>query len=720
MGKSELEPLIQQYEALGTIEAQLRELPEGPARDLADDMVRQQEAGLHQGIQALPEEVRTGLQTTFVDAQERLGKLQTARDALVEVSLDTKEVDQRIGEVETELSAPEMRLAQFAVGAGEYAVRFAAGDADSEKQPSTEPEQPTSPVTEPVEAPEARGESGQKPTVRIGATIEDGRPTIVFQGASRSRAEQVSRIYSKPDAVRLSAAKVSALKVLLDHPDVEFTASRLNESMEELLGYSVMEQKKGRWGMPVAIRQFVNDIRFSGQPLCEAAGIGAGARYRALPDRKSTPICDITEDDIRHMLDYADALERTGTALATTDDTPSAEEALPTPEVRPENETLTNDLVALLDFIDFQEGMTDAFAKHQAEEGNTALAEFLTTSRDWLELLQELQAKGVASDTRDLTDDEIIRRRIDTVNSLFLLIDQPDSIDLSDAPEDVTFILEDIVDKLKEFGPEERQLLKEFMELRLVQKIEEYRGSFTSGANISQIGTQWRIGDKTYMVGPDLSLVVVESEPYFEGGGAPDDWPEWIEELGARNTEDGGAQRPAGSGTPKAVDDASVNGTGDTLRPEGDTNEEGEPQPAAVETDHTGEKKQPLTKKQVRAQEAEQRREQQEQQLHECTVFIDGLITTAWEIDALEITSVPQARAAFNIESRDIVNASENGHISRDKVDGGLSLDSIVTIAVLKKYGTSPLWQNPRMRKQVQQIMASKIKRARKAKQTRN
>src|SRR5689334_11661131 len=123
----ELSQVVEQFEALETIQVHLSTL-EGAALDLSQKMVTDQEDALRRTIDRLPTEAVSDIQEGLDAHLTKLIGYRSAQEALESVHEPVPDaIAEAVARLEGELETnPQMRLAQFINGTGNYAVRFAA------------------------------------------------------------------------------------------------------------------------------------------------------------------------------------------------------------------------------------------------------------------------------------------------------------------------------------------------------------------------------------------------------------------------------------------------------------------------------------------------------------------------------------------------------------------------------------------------------------------
>ena len=723
---ADLSQVLVSFEALETVQAQLSALPEGPALDMGRKMIDSQGSELIATFTALPEETMAALMGELDIHQSLLGGYRAAQESIEKVGGTVpQEIVDEVARLESEItSSPELRFAQFVRGTGSYAIELSTAERSETVETPVEPAPTSEPSSEPSVSPASPEVENTKPAVDFSIEInQEGRSFLVMSGSKKKKLP-LSAVSASPVRTDYSAQRAAALKILLEAPEgTSVNARDLWDGIYTQINGSTESIPTLDRDHMHSIRVYITEtLKYGGQSvIMHNRKRGNTSGYYVNPNLKVRPVVDITTAEIQQLAALVSArqtvADATGDSSAPTPESASGAEALDD-----ENRVIIEDLVAFLSFIDLHEIAADSYAAFMENEGNSAVARFLKSRHEWIELLAELEEQAEINQLDDnsrLSEQEIIDRRVKTLTSLFFYIDNPSQLqerfDLSENPNDdaatenLLLVLSDIFEHLQTFSSEERTLLKEFVEIKALQKIEELRGTFSQGSVVASIGTIYKIGEHEYIVNQDGQLELVVGPTFHDGRYTFDE-----EDFDVASGEVGPLGEIAREPVQEEVEE-EVLAEETPPQPETSTNIISDVvEVVPVEITHKAAEGARTRRHRAQprrgAQPPESVKKATTPQEKERDGLIDELIDIALSAGITDEVSPKKLYAVFNLQARDVRNAHENGHISREHTSKMISLADAVALAFRTRHGNTPHIQNPRFQKETVKAIERKVK----------
>jgi len=448
------------------------------------------------------------LQNVLAETEASISRLSIIRYGLTEEGMSTDEVDQRLREKQED---PIYGLAQVLHGVGAPLVAKST-EVETVPEPAVAPT-PQEPKTKSSEPTSAETGEDNRPVLNISFGINDKeRPVILMKGSRYEhqfdlmgmKFSKADQDFGRPDI------KLAVIKVLAEAREEGVAATDFKELVENELGYEITGSKDGRNALNTARTKVFEKMIWGKQKIFLTSGNGGHAKYRVNPILRVRPDFQISVDDIRSVQEIIEKkksgiVELSGvdsTSVDQDDTTIDVERDLALLHERLPELPTVQEIVSLLALIDHRSVKLDQLLELADIPGNAA-SEFINKYEEWYENLDKLI--GIDREMI-LTDTESANKsRLQTLESLLELIGSKESLEhveevLNNFKTDnvVVETLFDIVDTLVNMPDDDIEVLRAILVFQTGLAVREYKGSFSSGRNISEIDLVFEMNGRTF------------------------------------------------------------------------------------------------------------------------------------------------------------------------------------------------------------------------------
>lgn len=458
-----------------------------------DEVIRQMGADAVEGafnrvIESIEPEVADTLNGILQEHTVRLGKLYEAKQANTEVGLSTAEVDAAIDSENSRLdNDPTLQLALLVHTAGAPAVASTTEVVNPIDQPGIETVVTESVTVAPVDEDTVdkgndRSDSEKKEFV-IGCEINEDGPSFLIIGKKAKKRVRLSRYWGDEHGRSIQAETLAVAKAMIENQETGLLEPiKIRELSQEYLGRELDDKAVKR-----ALKS-IGKAEYRDRPIFIFNGEnGRGAKYGVNPDTPYRIVANIPDESIQG-LDSGDVSVE-----------PKRIEK-PTKVVTKENDVELSDIdESLVNIEDFQLFM--ALIDIRGVIGNPDLVfgdqtiitkrleKFITKRQKWIDELNNVSNGEPVTQS----EEELAVRRVIASSKIFALINDPETLDR--AYESLAEVYLDdgdnkagaiclILESLREFSDDEKQLLKEIIEAQVDQKIIVDAGGWSRGEQI--------------------------------------------------------------------------------------------------------------------------------------------------------------------------------------------------------------------------------------------
>lgn len=476
-----------------------------------DEVIRQMGADAVEGAfdrvkETIGTEVADTLSGILQDHKVRLVKLNEAKQVNSEVGLSTAEVDAAIDSENSRLdNDPILQLALLVHTAGAPAVASTTEAPNPLELPKIETEVTETEATETGGGVEVKKDTVdiesdrtdlEKKEFVISCEINEDGPSFLIIGKKARKRIPLSRYWKDEISKSRQAETLAVAKVMIENQDDGLLIPLdIRELAVESLGRELDDTAVKR-----ALKS-LSDATYRDRQIFVFNGKnGRGAKYGVNPDTPYNVIAEIPDEDIRQLDTGAVNPARTAPKKSVKPNKRVSEE--PKVELSEIDASLVNieDFQLFMGLIDIRGviGNPDLVFGDQSII-TKRLERFIGKRQKWIDELNHVSN----GESVTQSEEELAVRRVIASSKIFDLINDVETLDrayesladvyLDDGDNEAGAICS-ILESLREFSDDEKQLLKDIIEAQVDQKIIVDAGGWSRGAQIVGSETVFEIG----------------------------------------------------------------------------------------------------------------------------------------------------------------------------------------------------------------------------------